>query len=59
MGDQKYSAIYSRLNNIIQETGSDHNLYRFHVMGGRHNKADYSKGRETLSHLVPHIFREL
>ena len=42
MGDQKYSAIYSRLNNIIQETGSDHNLYRFHVMGGRHNKADYS-----------------
>ena len=28
-------------------------------MGGRHNKADYSKGRQTLSHLAPDIFREL
>ena len=28
-------------------------------MGGRHNKTDYSKGREALSHNAPHIFREL
>ena len=35
------------------------NWQRSHVMGGRHNKTDYSKGREALSHNAPHIFREL